>query len=266
MRERLELHATVFTMVLTLGLSSAAWAQQPAGGGAGKTGRESERGTTQAERGGQNQNQQTQSRNQNQNQSTMRTETIRGTIAGITTEGEVILDYRTNQGARAEGAFLTIVGSPETAKEGHHERGFASNEAHRGLAGKHRHNIYIAWLMPRTKICECTAESAKSGEGAHSNRAPGNTEKRNDKNAQSANDKKEISFDQLEVGEHVELQFAPGEESGSNRGVHQSQQMRQKHGRHRTFVGFATEITVLPAEHHDKDKSGTHAASHERER
>jgi hypothetical protein len=245
MRERLALHAAVFTSVLALGLSSVAWAQQPAAGGAAGNPRP---GTTQARSGG-----------QNQNQAAAQVETIRGVVAGITLEGEVVLDHRTNAAARAEGAFLTVVGSPEKGDAGDRERRASdSSDARHESSGRGRHNIYIAWLMPRTKICECTDESAKSGQGERRNQGQGRT--------QSQNDKKEIAFDQLEVGDHVELQFSPGDESASNRGVHQSPQMRQTHGRHRTFVGFATEITVLPRKDHDKTSSTSNATSNERPR
>lgn len=245
MRERLALHSAVFTSVLAFGLSSVAWGQQPAAGGAaGNPGP----GTTQAQSGG-----------QNQNQSASRVETIRGVIAAITTEGEVILDHRTNAAARAEGAFLTVVGSPEKGDASDRERHASdSSNARHESSGKGRHSIYIAWLMPRTKICECADESAKSSQGERRNQGQGQT--------QNQNDRKEIAFDQLEVGDHVELQFSPGDESASNRGVHQSPQMRQKHGRHRTFVGFATEITVVPRKDHDKTSTTNNATSNERPR
>ena len=48
----------------------------------------------------------------NRNQASSATETIRGVIAGITAEGEVMFDYRTNKAVAAEAAFLTVVGSP----------------------------------------------------------------------------------------------------------------------------------------------------------
>ncbi len=247
MRERLALRVAVFTSVLALGLSSVAWAQQPPAGGAGAAGNPAP-GATQAQSGG-----------QNQNQSAPQSETIRGVIAGITTEGEVMLDYRTNAAARAEGAFLTVVGSPENAEAGNREHhASASSDERHASSGKTRHNIYIAWLTPRTKICECTDESAKSGQGDRQNSSQGQ--------AQSQSDRKEIAFDQLEIGDHVELQFSPGKDSGSNRGVHQSPQMRQKHGHHRTFVGFATAITVMPRKDHDKANATTDARSNERAR
>jgi hypothetical protein len=178
-----------------------------------------------------------------------------------------MIDHRTNTAARAEGAFLTIVGSPVNSMAGNRERGApASSEARAGSSGKKHHNIYIAWLMPRTKICECTDESASTGRSSNS----GREERQNRGQGQGVNqnDKKEIAFEQLEVGDHVDIQFSPGEESASNpnRGVHQSERMRQQHGRHRTFVGYVTAITVMPCKDHDKGGSATEATSGERAR
>ena len=68
--------------------------------------------------------------------------------------------------------------------------------------------------------------------------------------------KKEVTLDQLEVGDRVEVQFTPEEDSAAHNNVHQSQQMRQKHGRHRTHVGYATAITIMPSREHGQSSSG----------
>jgi hypothetical protein len=91
--------------------------------------------------------------------------------------------------------------------------------------------VYIVWLTPRTKICEGPARDEKAA-------AAGET--------QRSDQKRELALDNLEVGDHVEIQFTKSEESGSTNAVHQTEQMRKKHGRHRTHVGFASEITILP--------------------
>ena len=59
-------------------------------------------------------------------------------------------------------------------------------------------------------------------------------------------------LDQLEVGDHVEIQFSPGESSGAMLHCISHPQMRNKHGRHRTFVGFATEVTIVPSKGHEQ--------------
>ena len=66
--------------------------------------------------------------------------------------------------------------------------------------------------------------------------------------------KRELALDNLEVGDHVEIQFTKNDDSGSTGSAHQTEQMRRKHGRHRTHVGFASEITILP-------DSGSHDAT-----
>jgi len=62
--------------------------------------------------GSQNQNQ---NRNQDQDSSNRNNQgerkVIRGVIAGVTVEGEVAIDFRTNRAATAEMSYLTIVGS-----------------------------------------------------------------------------------------------------------------------------------------------------------
>jgi hypothetical protein len=77
---------------------------------------------------------------------------------------------------------------------------------------------------------------------------------------------KEIAFDQVQLGDHVEIEFSNSEESGSTQNVHQSQRMRQTHGRDRTFVGYATSIVVVPGKDHEKARSTTDSTSNERAR
>jgi hypothetical protein len=177
----------------------------------------------------------------------MQNQTIRGVIAAITAEGEMTLDYRTNAVARTEGAFLTIVGSPTMswADAVQHSSSASANDPH-GRFARRRHNIYIAWLSPRTKITEKGHGTVTSD--ANQRRNPGQTPDRDENMA--------LRFDQLEVGDHVEVQFSMHEDSNASTNVHLNQQMRQRHGRHRTFVGYATSITVLPDGEHDKASAG----------
>ena len=180
-------------------------------------------------------------------------ETIRGVVAAITAEGEVMLDYRTNVAAKSEAAFLTIIGSPVKSEAGETAgrataTGTATDRAGTDASHRRRHNVYIAWLTPRTKICDAQDDRGQEGQNREANAANST--------------KKEIALDQLEVGDHVEIKFSHGDSSASNAGVHQTQQMRQKHGRHRTFVGFANEVTVLPySEHHQSSTTSTGTAS-----
>ena len=242
MSERYAPHA-VFTIALALLLSPVCRAQ---GEPRRRAGEQVQNPTAGA---GQNR-----SAAQDRNQAPSGVETIRGVISGITAEGEIMLDYRTNTAARTEGAYLTIVGSPIKSDAGNKDGQASGAESQKpGWSGERRHNVYIAWLSPRTKISDSVADSGKSDQNR----------RQTDSRGQNPDQAKEVAFDQLQVGDHVEIQFSPQEDSGANNNVHLSQQMRQKHGRHRTFVGFATSITVRPAPEHNKSSSGSDAQSNE---
>ena len=212
MRERLGLYGSVLTMVMAVTLSPCVQAQQETRRAGGE-----------------------------QKSTTHMSTTIHGTVAAITAEGEVFFNHQTNTAVRAEGAFLTVVGSPVRSESAESERRSDTTGNERRVdAGARRHNVYIAWLTPRTKVCEATHESGTS-----------------------QNAKKEVTLDQLEVGDHVEVQFTPEEDSAAHNNVHQSQQMRQKHGRHRTHVGYAMAITIMPSREHGQSSSGSGAKSNE---
>lgn len=230
MRNRLALPATLATMVLALMIGQNAWGQEATQRAPGRQGDNATAG-------------------QNQNQSaSSEGETIRGIVAAITAEGEAILDYRTNRAVMAEGTFLTVVGSPVRPEAGESGRRANANDNERaGSAGRRRHNVYFVWLSPRTKICETSAEHGKSNETQN-----------------QQGEKKECALDQLEVGDHVEIQFSRREESSANAVAHQTEQMRQKHGRHRTFVGSASSITIMA--YKDGDRSGSKTDGNSRER
>ena len=101
-----------------------------------------------------------------------------------------------------------------------------------------RHDVYIVWMTPKTKVCSADANSAQG-----------------QSQGQSQTGKKEVGFDQLEVGDRVEIEFNRHEDSAAQKNIHQSPQMHQKHGRHRTHVGYATAITILPPRTHDQSSS-----------
>ncbi len=164
-------------------------------------------------------------------------------IAGVTAEGEAMFDYRANRAVAAEASFLTVVGSPVGMQGNDANRAAGANEE-RGATNKKRHNVYIVWLTPRTKICEATGQHEKS---------PAQSE------TQRSEQKREAALENLEVGDHVEIQFTKNDESGSTGFAHQNQAVRSKHGRHRTHVGFATEVTILSA-----SATGSHDAATER--
>ncbi len=167
---------------------------------------------------------------QNRTQTSSAKETIRGVVAGVTAEGEAMFDYRTNRAVAAEAAFLTVVGSPVKNDGAEATRSNDASNEDRAGSKRRRHNVYIVWLTPSTKICEGQGHDEKAG-------AAGETRRENQK--------REIALDNLEVGDHVEIQFTKNDESGATNSAHQTEKMRMKHGRHRTHVGFATEVTIL---------------------
>jgi hypothetical protein len=157
-------------------------------------------------------------------------QTIHGVVAGITAEGEVFFNHQTSTSTKAEAAFMTVVGSPthgEAAAEREHRAATTEKERSHAQVGERRHNVYILWLAPNTRICEMTREASGTEHA-----------------------KKNVALDELEVGDRVEVAFVPEEQSASRANVHQTEHMRGKHGRHRTHVGIASAITIMrPSEH-----------------
>jgi hypothetical protein len=222
MRDRLAVFAATSTMCLLLAVSPYSRAQQQNRQPAGTTNANPTAG-------------------ENRNQASSRTETIRGIVAGITAEGEVTFDYRTHKAVAAEASFLTVVGSPVKTEGGETTRNAAGSNEERGASNRRRHNVYYVWLTPRTKICESTAQGEKPAGGGETQRSE---------------QKREVMLDNLEIGDHVAIQFTKNDDSGSTGSAHQTEQMRKRHGRHRTHVGFASEVTILPS----KDAGSSHGA------
>jgi hypothetical protein len=193
-----------FALAITLGMG--AWAQDNKAGAGGQ--------------------------GQDQNRGQSGKQKIRGVVAEITAEGEMVLDYRTNRAVLAEAAYVTVVGAPEKGHEGASARR-TGGQAGDNQSGKDRENIYIVWLSPRTKVCEAGNAGGRAGQ------------------------KKETSLDRVEVGDTVEIEFTPHEETAGHPGASQTAQMRQKHGRDRTHVGEAEEITILPSKHESGKSDGS---------
>ncbi len=226
MRSRLSRLVTGSVMILSLAPVASALAQQ-----------QRERDTAnpgQSAGVGQDRNQQTPAE----------TETIRGVIAAVTAEGEAMFDFRSNRAVAAEAMFLTVVGSPAMKSEGPAaERTGAADSDRSGSARRKRHNVYYVWLSPQTKVCESSAASEKAGQSQG-----------------AAGQKAEVALDRLEVGDHVEIQFTRREDSAGTQSAHQTEQMRNKHGRHRTFVGSATSVTILTAMDQGHENAGRGSA------
>ena len=185
--------------------------------------------------------------------------TICGVVAGVTAEGETVFDYKANRATTVEAAYLTVVGAPkddmDKAGSDHNNNNAAAdrndkdrnsnnsakaNASASGTDHKRRDSVYIVWLSPKTKVCECSDSSGK----------------KEDKKA-------DVALDKLEVGDRVEIQFVRRDTSSGNTPAHQSDAMARKHGRHRMFVGDANSITIMPTEDmkakNDKSSSGERA-------
>jgi hypothetical protein len=242
MRNRLAQLATGSTVVLMLALSPVVVGQQENPGAAGNR-----------------TNNPTASRDTSQ--VSAETETIRGVIAAITVEGEAVFDYRSNRAVTAEATFLTVVASPHKgeAREANareigeaNRREAGAGEANRREAGaddrnsshRRRHNVYYIWLTPKTKVCEDWTDHGK-------------TAAVNDKGTSAQ--KKEVTVDNVEVGDHVEIQFVSNEGWSASHPAHQTDQMSRKHGRHRTYFGQATSVTIMAA----KDTGAAHSEAKE---
>lgn len=164
------------------------------------------------------------------------TKTVCGVIAGVTVEGETAFDFEANRAVLVEAAYLTVIGSPKkgNADSDHKDKDKATGSDKSAAGEKARDNVYVVWLSPKTKICEETCDSS------------GKKEK-----------KENVSFDKVEIGDRVEIQLASRPDSKSNPNTVQNDRAKRKHGRHRTYVGDANTITILPAEDKDQHQSSS---------
>jgi hypothetical protein len=155
--------------------------------------------------------------------------TIHGVVAGITTEGETVIDYKTKRAVDVEAAFLTVVGMPARWEDSGDRK---DNARASGGSDKKRENIYIVWLSPRTKVCKCEAfeDSGKPD--------PAKTQA--------------CDLAKLEVGDRVAVKFNRRDESATSPGANHTESMRMKHGRHRIASVDAQEVTILPAARDEK--------------
>jgi hypothetical protein len=171
---------------------------------------------------------------------TAKVQTIRGVVSGVTAAGEAVFDQRTRQAVMAEMSYLTIVGSPvggdSANKDANKDKDSTANNRENNARAANtgdnaqqqdngRHNIYVVWMSPRTKITTMIDQSGKEST------------------------KRDATVDQIEVGDRVEFQFVQREESPGNAGATQTDTTRRKHGRQRTYWGDAQTLTILPPKH-----------------
>lgn len=173
-------------------------------------------------------------------------QTVRGVVAGVTAEGEMAIDYRTNKAVLVEAAYLTVVGSPVDGQG--HTANVSTNpkDSERREKGQNRgdhpdqqrDNVYIVWISPETKVYEASGDSGRSEQ------------------------KKPASLDRLEVGDPVVIELNRLEDTDTHVTASQTNQMRRTHGRNRTVYGEASAITIIPAKKEHGSSSGSEKPTH----
>ena len=191
-------------------------------------------------------------------------QTIRGVVAEVTILGETDIDYATRKAVTAEATYLTIIGHPANHEAMHKDgdkahatasadkdkdkdkdkevkRTANTSEKDQSSADRPRHrmNVYVVAVSPRTEVCECK-ETGKSG-------------------SESVKEEK-CDLSKLEIGDRVEVSFSSKEMAGKSGEKAQAHPANQKHGRHRTYFGTANSIKIM-ADHME----GEHSASAEHE-
>jgi len=190
-------------------------------------------------------------------------QTIRGVISEVTILGETDIDYATRKAVTAEATFLTVIGHPSSHDAMHRGGGEKANAqasadkdktqdkdvkqttndsgaGQRSAGGaRHRMNVYVVAVSPRTKVCECK-ETGKSGFESLKEEA--------------------CDLDNLEIGDRVEISFNPKMMARTTDEKAETHPANRKHGRHRTFFGDASSVKILP-EHMGADHSAS--AEHE---
>ena len=87
--------------------------------------------------------------------------TIRGTVAGVTTIGEAVIDPATNTAVAVQVNYLTVLGSPartenQSGAQRNSEDQANSNEQNREgqnrQANRNRQNLYLVAISPQTQI------------------------------------------------------------------------------------------------------------------
>jgi len=191
-------------------------------------------------------------RNQSNQSNQGETRVIHGVVAGVTVEGETAIDYNNNRAVLVEMSYLTIVGSEanqgrqrdreEADRRGdQNDRNARDGNDRQASSDRQRHNLYVLWMTPRTEVRKA---NARRGDG---DRNEQNNDQRNQNananaNANASSNSTAVSFENLEIGDRVEIRFNPRRSANDS----QSQNnMNRKHGRHRTYFGDAVSVTIL---------------------
>jgi len=179
-------------------------------------------------------------------------QTIRGVVSEVTLLGETDIDYRSRKAITAEATFLTVIGHPSNHQAMHKEGAQASADKDKdkdvkrtanassisGERPRHRMNVYVVAISPKTKVCE-VKEAGKDSSASAKEQA--------------------CDLDRLEIGDRVEVSFTAKMMRGSDDAKGDSKASSQKHGRHRVYFGDATAIKIM-----FEPMENEHSASHER--
>lgn len=184
-------------------------------------------------------------RQQTQNQKGQQ-QTVRGTVVGVTSVGEALVDPQTNSAVMVEKDYLTVLGNAAGQRgQGNRTRDNADrgNQAENNQADndQQRQNLYLIAITPQTKVHKQMGRRAADRDA---------TDKAQDQNEQQSRQ----NFEQLEIGDRVMVRFSSTErlhaKSDSKEGKERTTGFRgnpstQKHGRDRIFVGEASEIAIM---------------------
>jgi hypothetical protein len=165
-----------------------------------------------------------------------------GVVSEVTVIGETDIDFTSRKAVTAESTIVTIIGHPARHDANYREgvqttansqdrdkdrdvrRTSSDSSARSGERPRHRMNVYVLAISPKTKVCE-VKEMGKEG---------------------SASAKEEAcEFDKLEVGDRVEVTFEPKLASKTADDRDDARPASQKFGRHRTYFGTATAIRIM---------------------
>ncbi len=205
----------------------------------------------------QNQQQQNQRRDQDQprersqqaeQQQQGQQQTITGTVAGVTSVGEAVIDPQTGTAVAVTTNYLTVLGSPAGGQRGQRGRQSETDRAdqadrtpgqrgqgRRQQANRGQQNLYLIAITPQTTIREGGRQAGQE------------EQQQQQQQAQSA-------FEKLEIGDRVMVQFESAErlqakaQEGEQRVAGFRGDARNKHGRNRIYIGKASSIQLRSAE------------------
>lgn len=185
-------------------------------------------------------------------------QTVRGTVVGVTSVGEAMIDPQTNTAVVVEKDYLTVLGSAMgQGQRGQRDRTRGNqpdfNRTERkpsadiqgdaqdnqaDASDQQRQNLYLVAITPQTKVHK---QMGRRGVDEQ----PGQEQAQDQQQSRQ-------NFEQLEIGDRVMVRFSSTEQlqAKTQDGKERTAGFRgdpksQKHGRHRIVVGEASEIAIM---------------------